>query len=136
MSSVVIWRHEATGVTASWNKEGPYTVFVPVSIDDDGICDGIATEWSDQEGAIRAAEAAAQDRLEQMTSEDPSGRRFRVFRDTQGCGHGAPELCDLAWFRDDQRFGDAALATIRTLPVGGTFEGMSEGRAITVQRVR
>lgn len=26
MSSVVIWRDEATGVTASWNKQGPHTV--------------------------------------------------------------------------------------------------------------
>jgi hypothetical protein len=136
MSSVVIWRHEATGVTASWNKAAPYTVFVPVSIDDGGVCDGITTEWGDEEGAIRAAEAIARERLEQMSSEDPSGRRYRLFRGTHRRRDGTPEIRDLTWFGDDQRFGETALATIRMLPVGGTFEGTSEGRVVTVQRVR
>ena len=40
MSSVVIWRDEATGVTASWNKQGRHSVFVPLRIDGHGICDG------------------------------------------------------------------------------------------------
>ena len=36
MSSVVLWSDRETGVAVSWNKDGPYTVFVPVRIDEDG----------------------------------------------------------------------------------------------------
>lgn len=136
MSSVVIWRDEATGVTASWNKQGPYTVFVPLRIDDQGICDGRTSEWRSEKTAIRAAEIAAKERFHEMSFEDTAQKRYRVFSDTRGLGDGAAELRDLAWFGDDQHFGAAALAKVGQLPVGGTFQNMSKGGVVTVQRVR
>lgn len=136
MSSVVIWRDEATGVTASWNKQGPYTVFVPLRIDDQGICDGRTTQWGSEKAAIRAAEIATRERLEEMSSEDPGQQRYRVYGETEILGDRMNELRDLAWFGDDLRFDAAALVKIATLPVGGTFQTTSEGRTVTVQRVR
>jgi hypothetical protein len=135
MSSVVIWKDEATGVTASWNKQGPHTVFVPLRIDDQGICDGITTEWRGEKAAMRAAKIAAKERLEEMSSEDPALKRFRVFAQADASGDGVYELRDLAWFGDDRHFDAAALAGIGTLPVGGTFQTTSQGRTVTVQRV-
>jgi hypothetical protein len=68
MSSVVIWQDKATRVTVSWNKQSPHTVFVPLRIDEQGICDGRTTEWRGEKAAIRAGMQAAMERLKEMKS--------------------------------------------------------------------
>jgi len=58
MSSVVLWSCPQTGVTASWNKEGPkYTTFVPthLSSEYEGAWEGVTTPHPTQELAIEVA---------------------------------------------------------------------------------
>lgn len=134
MSSVVIWEDKATGVTVSWNKQAPHTVFVPLSIDEHGTCDGRTTEWRGERAALRAGKAAAQERLEEMKSEDPTHKRFRIMFD-DGRSSADAELRDRDWFRAG-RLDDAAFAELDALPVARTFHARIGGRVVTVQRVR
>jgi hypothetical protein len=136
MSSVVIWRDKATGVTASWNKQAPHSVFVPVRIDQNGICDGRTTEWRGEKAAIRAAEAAARERLEEMRAEDPGEKRFRLTVDGAKILGSEMEIHGFESLRASQRFAKSALAEIDALPVTGTFEAMFEGEAVIVLRVQ
>ena len=133
MSSVVIWRDEATGVTVSWNKQAPHTVFVPLTIDEHGICDGRTTEWRGESAAMRAGKAAARERLEEMKSEDPRNKRFRIIPDRQS-GMADTEVHDRDWFMVD-RLDDAAFTKIDALPVAGTFRTTLGGNVVIVQRV-
>jgi hypothetical protein len=71
-------------------------VFVPLRIDDQGICDGITTEWRGEKAAIRAAKIAAKERLEEMSSEDLALKRFRVFDEADASTNRVHELRDLA----------------------------------------
>jgi len=136
MSSVVIWRDNATGVTASWNKQGPHSVFVPLRIDEHGICDGRTTEWRGEKAAIRAAEAAAKERLEEMRSEDPRNKRFLITPVEQRIVNSEPEVVhDRSWLRASQRFDETSFAEIDALPVAGTFRTISDGNAVIVQRL-
>jgi hypothetical protein len=134
MSSVVIWEDKATRVTVSWNKQAPHSVFVPLSIDEHGICDGRTTEWHGERAALRAGKAAAQERLEEMKSEDPKHKRFRITPDEQR-GSTEPELHDRDWFRAG-RLDDSAFVEVDALPVTGTFQASIGGKLVTVQRVR
>lgn len=62
MSSVVLWSCPETGVTASWNKEGPkYTCFVPthLSAEYEGAWEGDTTAYATEELAIEAAKRKA-----------------------------------------------------------------------------
>jgi hypothetical protein len=135
MSSVVIWRDKATGVTASWNKQAPHSVFVPLRIDEHGICDGRTTEWRGEKAAVRAAEAAAKARLEEMRAEDPMKKRFRVTVDGQWIGESDLSTHDRGRLWADPRFDQAAFAEIDDLPVTGTFRTTSQDEVIIVQRV-
>jgi hypothetical protein len=134
MSSVVIWKDNATGVTVSWNKQAPHSVFVPLSIDEHGICDGRTTEWRGERAALQAGKAAAQGRLEEMKTEDPTQKRFRITPDERR-RLADPELHDRDWFRAG-RLDDAAFAELDALPVTGTFQSSIGGKLVTVQRVR
>lgn len=65
MSSVVLWTCPTTGVTASWNKEGPkWTCFVPTHLSTEpgfeGSWEGITTEYATQELAMAAAKRKAE----------------------------------------------------------------------------
>ncbi len=63
MSSVVLWSCPTTGVTASWNKEGPrYTCFVPthLSTEHEGAWEGVTTQYPNEELAIKAAKIKAE----------------------------------------------------------------------------
>jgi hypothetical protein len=133
MSSVVIWEDKATGVTVSWNKQAPHTVFVPLRIDEHGICDGRTTEWRGEKAAMRAGKAAAKERLEEMKSDDPKNKRFRIMPDGQRSTADA-EVHDRDWFRVD-RLDDAAFSEIDALPVTGTYRTTFGGKVVIVQRV-
>jgi hypothetical protein len=133
MSSVVIWRDEATGVTVSWNKQAPHTVFVPLRIDEHGICDGRTTEWRDEGAAMRAGKVAANERLQEMRSADPKDKRFRVIPDEQGIAADS-EMHNGDWLRGGG-LDDAALAEIDRLPVTGTYRTTLGGKVVVVQRV-
>jgi hypothetical protein len=133
MSSVVIWEDKATAVTVSWNKQGPHTVFVPLRIDEHGICDGRTTEWRGESAAVRAGKAAARERLEEMKSEDPRNKRFRIIPDG-GNIRGDDEVHNRDWFSGGSLDG-AALAEIDALPVTGTYRTTLGGKAVLVQRV-
>jgi hypothetical protein len=133
MSSVVVWRDEASGVTASWNKDGPYTVFVPLLIDQQGICDGRTSEWPSEVAAIEESRRAAEERLEQMRVEDPSKKRFQLVGER---GAAPAELHDRKSLEAVTRFGTLTLQQIDALPVSGTCRAMLDGRTVVVQRVQ
>lgn len=133
MSSVVIWEDKATAVTVSWNKQAPHTVFVPLRIDEHGICDGRTTEWRGESAAMRAGKAAARERLEEMKSEDPKKKRFRIMPDGQSSMADA-ETHNRDWFSVG-RLDDAAFAEIDALPVTGTYRTTLGGKVVIVQRV-
>lgn len=59
MSSLVLWSCPRTGVTASWNKEGPYTVFVPSHTDPQGVRHGATTKHKTEKAAVAAAQRKA-----------------------------------------------------------------------------
>ena len=127
MSSVVIWRDEATAVTASWNKQAPHTVFVPLRIDEHGICDGLTIECDGEQAAVQAAKEAASERLEQMRVEDPRMKRFRIVAS-------AVEVRDRDWVLG-RGLDAAALAEIDALPVSGSCQVAIGGVMATVQRI-
>jgi hypothetical protein len=133
MSSVVIWEDKATGVTVSWNKQAPHTVFVPLRIDEHGICDGRTTEWRGENAAMRAGKAAAKERLEEMKLEDPKNKRFRIMPDGESSMADA-EVHNRDWFTSD-RLDDAMFAEIDALPVTGTCRTTFGGKMVIVQRV-
>lgn len=58
MSSVVLWKCPRTGVSASWNKQAPYTVFVPERTVQ-GVTHGITTEHRSEKAAVAAAKRKA-----------------------------------------------------------------------------
>jgi hypothetical protein len=78
MSSVVLWTCPTTGVTASWNKEGPkWTCFVPTHQSTEpgfeGAWEGVTTSYATQELAIEAAKRKAEALMAKADSEDRSG---------------------------------------------------------------
>jgi hypothetical protein len=133
MSSVVIWKDDATGVTVSWNKQAPHTVFVPLRIDEHGICDGKTTEWRGESAAMRAGKVAANERLQEMRSEDPKNKHFRITPDEQNIT-GDSEIRNRDWLRGGG-LDDEALAAIDRLPVTGIYRTTLGGKAVVVQRV-
>lgn len=134
MSSVVIWEDRATAVRVSWNKEGPHTVHVPLSIDADGICDGRITEWPGEEAAIQAGKEAAKQRLEEMRKEDPSTKRFRILDDPQGTSVPPPDTHNREWFVK-QGFDQPAIDELDSMPVSGTCRATYGSLVVVVQRV-
>lgn len=60
MASVVVWQCGKTGVSVSWNKDGPYTTFNPHRVDERCVTHGSYSSHLRRDLAIRAGRRIAQ----------------------------------------------------------------------------
>lgn len=59
MSSWRLWKSPCGRVSADWNKQAPYSVFVLHSVNEQGIASGETTHYKSEAGAVRAARRIA-----------------------------------------------------------------------------
>jgi hypothetical protein len=80
MSSLVLWKDEATGVYVEWNKQAPHSVTVPIMLNDEGwllqVCR--RTEYHGEKAAMRAAKQIAKQRLSELLAMGPQDKRYRI----------------------------------------------------------